>query len=100
VDIAKSTVFNHRPDALCVSGLTAGSQTDVTILRDVKQAVPDTPVFVNTGVSLENVEEQLKIVDGAIVGTTFKIDGRFENHVDMERVKVFMRKVNSFRENY
>lgn len=26
--IAKSTVFNCRPDALCVSGLTAGSPTD------------------------------------------------------------------------
>lgn len=100
VDIAKSTVFNHHPDALCVSGLTAGSQTDITILRDVKQAVPETPVFVNTGVSLENVEEQLGIVDGAIVGTTFKVDGKFENHVDMERVKVFMRKINSFRDHY
>lgn len=99
VDIAKSTVFNHHPDALCVSGLTAGSQTDVSILKEVKLAVPDTPVFVNTGVTLENVEEQLDIVDGAIVGTTFKYDGKFENHVDINRVKAFMRKVKTFREN-
>lgn len=61
-------------------------------------AVPDTPVFVNTGVTLENVEEQLDIVDGAIVGTTFKYDGKFENHVDVNRVKAFMRKVKTFRE--
>lgn len=27
VEIAKSTVFNHQPDALCVSGLTAGVET-------------------------------------------------------------------------
>ncbi len=27
-DIARSTVFNNRPDALCVSGLTAGAETD------------------------------------------------------------------------
>lgn len=99
VDIAISTVFNHHPDALCVSGLTAGSQTDVSTLKDVKLAVPDTPVFVNTGVTLENVEEQLGIVDGAIVGTTFKYDGKFENHVDINRVKAFMRKVKSFRDN-
>lgn len=26
--IVKSTVFNNRPDALCVSGLTAGAETD------------------------------------------------------------------------
>jgi len=97
VEIAKSTVFNHRPDALCVSGLTAGSQTDTSILRRVKDAVPDTPVFANTGVRLENVGEQLSITDGAVVGTTFKYDGEFENHVDEKRVKAFMDKVNSFR---
>ncbi len=79
VNIAKSTVFNTRPDALCVSGLTAGIETDVQILRRVKEAVPDTVVFANTGVRLENVEEQLKFADGAIVGTTFKRDGEFES---------------------
>jgi len=97
VDIAKSTVFNARPDALCVSGLTAGIETDVQILKRVKEAVPDTVVFANTGVKLENVEEQLKFADGAIVGTTFKRDGRFENHVDEGRVKAFMDKVKAIR---
>ncbi|MDI3542627.1 MAG: uncharacterized protein PWP57_230 [Candidatus Atribacteria bacterium] len=97
VDIAKSTVFNARPDALCVSGLTAGIETDVQILKRVKEAVPDTVVFANTGVKLENVEEQLKFADGAIVGTTFKRDGRFENHVDEGRVKAFMDKVKAMR---
>jgi len=97
VEIAKTTVFNHRPDALCVSGLTAGTQTDISTLRKVKNAVPDTIVFANTGVRLENVEEQLSIADGAIVGTTFKYDGIFENHVDEQRVKQFMDKVNSIR---
>jgi membrane complex biogenesis BtpA family protein len=96
-EIAKSTVFNHRPDALCVSGLTAGTQTSASILRRVKEAVPGTVVFANTGVTIENVQEQLNIADGAVVGTTFKIDGIFENHVDEKRVKAFMDKVNSFR---
>lgn len=97
VEIAKSTVFNHLPDALCISGLVAGSQTNTSILRQVKEAVPETVVFANTGVRMENVEEQLRIADGAVVGTTFKYDGQFENHVDEERVANFMDKVNSFR---
>lgn len=96
-DIARSTVFNHRPDALCVSGLVAGSQTDTSTLRKVKDAVPETPVFANTGVRLENVEEQLSIADGAVVGTTFKYEGKFENHVDEARVRAFMHKVRAFR---
>jgi uncharacterized protein len=98
VEIAKSTVFNHRPDALCVSGLTAGTQTDLSVLSRVKEAVPDTPVFANTGVRPDNVAEQLSIADGAIVGTTFKYDGKFENHVDEGRVRIFMDKLKaSFR---
>ncbi|MFC5650519.1 BtpA/SgcQ family protein [Paenibacillus solisilvae] len=95
--IAKSTVFNNRPDALCVSGLTAGSITDSQILKLVKNTVPDTVVLANTGVRLENLEEQLSITDGAVVGTTFKYEGKFENHVDINRVKAFMDKVKSFR---
>ena len=97
VDIARSTVFNARPDALCVSGLIAGVATDVQILKRVKEAVPDVPVFVNTGLRLENVEAQLSIADGAIVGTAFKYDEVFENPVDERRVKAFMEKVKSLR---
>jgi len=97
VEVAKSTVFNHRPDGLCVSGLTAGSETDTSVLKHVKETVPDTIVFANTGVRLSNVEEQLAYADGAVVGTTFKIDGKFENHVDQSRVEEFMKKVKSIR---
>ena len=96
-DIARSTVFNDLPDALCVSGLTAGAATDTSILMKVKEAVPDTPIFVNTGVRLANVEEQLAVADGAVTGTTFKKDGAFFNPVDEERVKAFMDKVKEFR---
>ena len=97
IEIAKSTVFNHQPDGLCVSGLTAGVETDTSILKKVKEAVQDMVVFANTGVKVENVNEQLALSDGAIVGTTFKVDGKFENHVDEERVKEFMDKVKSIR---
>jgi uncharacterized protein len=96
-DIARSTVFNHRPDALCVSGLIAGAQADASVLRRVKEAVPDTPVLANTGVRLENVAEQLSLADGAVVGTTFKLQGKFDNHVDEDRVRAFMQKVKTLR---
>jgi len=96
--VAKSTVFNNRPDALCVSGLTAGAQTDSQILKKVKDSVPETVVLANTGVRRENLVEQLSIADGAVVGTAFKIDGKFENHVDQARVKAFMDDVKAFRQ--
>ncbi|MGI6251442.1 MAG: BtpA/SgcQ family protein [Anaerolineaceae bacterium] len=97
VSVAKSTVFNHKPDGLCVSGLTAGAPTDTSFLKKVKDTVPNTIVFANTGMRLENVEAQLSIADGAVVGTTFKKDGVFTNQVDAKRVKEFMDKVKAFR---
>ena len=97
VEIAKSTVFNARPDALCVSGLTAGVETDTQIIKKIKDAVPATVIFSNTGVKYENVIEQLSIADGAVVGTAFKYEGKFENHVDERRVRDFIDKVKNYR---
>ncbi len=95
--IAKTTVFNCRPDALCVSGATAGSATDPEVLRRAKSAAGDTVVLANTGCRVNTIENLLNIADGAVVGTTFKYDGKFENQTDVKRVREFMDKVKSFR---
>lgn len=95
--IAKTTVFATLPDALCVSGATAGAPTDTQALSIVKNAAGVVPVFVNTGVRAENVSEQLSIADGAVVGTYFKREGRFENAVDPARVVQLMTATREFR---
>jgi len=97
VHIARSTVFNARPDGLCVSGLTAGVETSLEGLRRVKEAVPGTPVFANTGVRLSNVEQQLAVADGTVTGTAFKRDGYIWNEVDVDRVRAFMDQVKQIR---
>ncbi|WP_328597032.1 BtpA/SgcQ family protein [Porcincola intestinalis] len=96
--IAKTTVFNCRPDVLCVSGATAGSATNPEILEKVKKTVPETAVFANTGCRVNTIEKFLSIADGAVVGTTFKIDGKFENLTDEARVREFMDTVKAFRD--
>ena len=98
-DIARSTEFNNKPDAMCVSGLTAGSETDSQILQKVKKSVKHTPIFCNTGCRTDNIRRQLSIADGAVVATTFKYDGIFENAVDVRRVKEFMDEVKDFRKS-
>ena len=96
-DIAKSTVFNCKPEIVCVSGMTAGIGADMGVLKRVKDAIPDTAVFANTGCKVNTIEDIFKIADGAVVGTTFKKDGDFNNHVDRNRVEAFMEKVRSVR---
>ena len=97
VSIAKTTEFNCRPDAICVSGITAGAPTDTQILSKVKETVTRTPVFCNTGCNKDNVVRQLKVSDGAVCATTFKYEGKFENLVDESRVKEFMDVVKEYR---
>lgn len=96
--IAKTTVFNCHPDVLCVSGATAGSATNPEVLRRAKSAATNTPVFANTGCNPKTIANLLEIADGAVVGTYFKIDGKFENQVDVDRVKEFMGVVHQFRD--
>lgn len=97
-DIARSTVFNAMPDGICVSGLTAGAETDQSLLAKVKEAIGDTPVFANTGVRPDNVAAQLAVADGAIVGTYFKKGGNTWNPVDVERVRELMAVARRLRQ--
>lgn len=95
--IARATVFKCQPAGLCMSGIHAGEDADTSLLQRIRDAVPGTPVFSNTGTRKGNVAEKLKYCDGAFVGTSFKKDGKFENFVDYARVKEFMDTVHANR---
>ncbi len=96
-EIASSVIFRCAPDGLCVSGANAGHETDSGLLVRAKRAAGDTPVFCNTGCTIENIKEKLEHCDGAFVGTSLKKDGKFVNQADPERVKAFMNNVRDFR---
>lgn len=64
-----------------------GESASLEHLVKVKEALPDVPVFANTGVRQENIAAVLKVADGVIVGTALKVDGITWNPVDGERVK-------------
>jgi len=95
--ITNSIIFTCDPDALCVSGANAGCETDTDILRQVKNLAGDIPVFCNTGFNIHTAEEKFSCCDAACVGTTFKVDGKFENNVDPDRVVALMNRVKQIR---
>jgi membrane complex biogenesis BtpA family protein len=92
---ARSAVFSSLADAILVSGPLTGHAVDTSDLRRVREALPDTPLFANTGVRIDNVRDIFAIADGCVVGTHFKVDGDTWNPVDGERVKRFMDVVGS-----
>ncbi len=86
---AKDLAERGLADALIVSGTATGRPPTLTTLGDVRDAVPDAPLFVGSGASAGNVAQFLAIADGVIVGTTLKEQGRTTNPVDPERAKAF-----------
>jgi uncharacterized protein len=92
---AKSAVFSSLADAILVSGPLTGYPVDASDLRRVREAIPGTPLFANTGVRIDNVRDIFAIADGCVIGTHFKVDGDTWKAVDGERVKRFMEVVNS-----
>jgi len=99
VEIAKTLLFNCRPDALVVGGSAPGQNPGPELLRTVKQAVGEVPVVCGTGCRPDNVAEILAAGNGAFVGTALKRDGKFENSVDAARVKAFMDRVKEIRKD-
>ena len=97
-DIAKSTMAKAAPDGLCISANAAGQDVDDALIASVKEANKDVVVLCNTGCRLNTIERKLTTADAAVVGTTFKVDGVFENRVDVNRVKEFMEVVYKYRE--
>jgi membrane complex biogenesis BtpA family protein len=91
-DVARSVVFSSLPDALCVSGPITGQPADASGLAEVAQAVAGSgvPVLVNTGFRASNAAELLRFADGAVVGSSLKIDGITWNPVDRARVRELM----------
>ena len=87
---AEETAYRGLADALVVSGSTTGRPADQADVRRVKEAVPDRPILVGSGVTAETIAVLLAHADGAIVGTAIKLDGRPDNPVDPERARALV----------
>ncbi len=95
---ARSAVFSSLADGILVSGALTGQGVNTPDLQRVVETIGGkVPVFANTGVTIDTVADILAFADGCIVGTHFKVDGNTWNHVDGDRVKRFMDRVDSLR---
>lgn len=85
-------------DGLIVTGQATGAATGAERIRTVKEAVPDAPVWIGSGLSPENVAELLPLADGAIVGSTLMREGRAGQPVEIERVRRLVDAAQAVRE--
>jgi len=87
----------YRADALIVSGRMTGNAPPLEKVRRAKQ-VATRPILMGSGTTAENIADFLQFADGAIVGSSLKVDGEAENPVDLERVQRYMAAVKRARQ--
>ncbi len=90
-EIARDTRLRGQADVLIVTGAATGAPTNPERARIVKAALPDTPVWIGSGVRSETVCSLLEVADGAIIGTALKHDGQPLNPVDPARAAAMIR---------
>ncbi len=83
-------------DAVIITGGRTGSAPTLQDVEHIREAVR-VPLLIGSGLSDANLDQLLPHIDGAIVGTSFKVDGRLENRIDPDRVRLFMEKVRTHR---
>lgn len=87
----------YRADALIVSGRMTGDAPPVDKVRRAKE-LASRPILMGSGTTAENIGDFLQFADGAIVGSSLKVDGVAENPVDLDRVRRYMLAVRRVRQ--
>lgn len=87
---ARETAYRGLADALVVTGPATGRPAELGEVRTVREAVPDRPVLVGSGVTAGNVAAVLAVADGVIVGTALKREGVTEAPFDPHRLREFV----------
>lgn len=93
--MAKDTVARGLADAIIISGTATGSAPQIEDLNKVRDAVHDTPIFIGSGTSNENVDSLLSVADGVIVASSLKRQGVLENPVDVDRVRTLVKSIKA-----
>ena len=91
-ELAKDCEF-FNADALIATGNRTGDSATSDEVSEIKKAT-SLPVLIGSGVNKENLDLYYSLCDGFIVASSLKFDGLWQNPVEYERVKSFVRSLN------
>ena len=90
LDFTIESIVEGGGDCLICTGVTTGKSPSVEDVKNMKALSEGLPVIVGSGVNAKTVNDYLAVSDGAIIGSSFKKDGKVLNPVDAKRVKDLM----------
>jgi membrane complex biogenesis BtpA family protein len=73
-------------NAVIVTGSAIGAETPLEMIKRVKKVI-DLPIIAGSGVNAKNINEQLSVADGAIIGSSLKEGGIISNPISGSMVK-------------
>ncbi|WP_440895954.1 BtpA/SgcQ family protein [Amphibacillus sp. Q70] len=91
---AWEAVHETFADGLFTSGKDKDESID--IIKEIKERVPNTPIFLGGGATGENISELIELYDGVSVATWIK-DGDMSNPINPDKANEFMEKVDNKR---
>ena len=86
---------SHRglADAVILSGWATGNPPTTEDLKEAKLACDETPLFVGSGATWDNVPQLMQYADGVIVSSSLKRNGQIQQAIDPIRVSRFVEAV-------
>lgn len=97
----QETIERGLADGIILSGWATGSPPNLEDLELASAAANNTPVFIGSGASWENIPQLIQAADGVIVSSSLKRRGHIDQPIDPIRVSQFveaMRRSLSLKE--
>lgn len=86
----QETIERGLADGIILSGWATGSPPSLEDLELAKAASGETPVFIGSGASWENIGKLIQSADGVIVASSLKRKGDINQPIDPIRVRQFV----------
>jgi membrane complex biogenesis BtpA family protein len=86
IDELAYRAIDEGADAIILTGTKTGENPEIAEVKRIREIVGDFPIVVGSGINSKTAKEYLQYADGAIVGSSIKIDGNVKNPVCQNRV--------------
>jgi predicted TIM-barrel enzyme len=93
--MAEDTFHRGGADVLLVTGEGTGKETSFDDVQRIRQAVPEAPVLIASGITDQTVARAVREAHGAIIGSWLKRDGQVHEPVDVRRVRALVEAARS-----
>ncbi len=71
-----------------------------SLKNSIEKSVHEAEILASEDVDAVRIEKYWNLADAFIVGSSFKESGKWENDVNRENVKQFMKKITELRNNH